>query len=173
LGVSRDLDPPRATGSSGFLGHCLDRAGHPPLFTSSASRPQFSAPSRVTLGGGVAPPLDEDAGMGSMQPEISWPFAEGVFPAGLLAIVQRTVADGTCPALMVIHDDEDDWLLCDNVHDPNSADASTVLHLDHVLALDPSLADLAGLPPGHIAERTTAQSPWAVRAWTYTDAEAT
>jgi hypothetical protein len=102
-----------------------------------------------------------------MQPDISWPFPAGGFPAELLAIVQRTVADGTFPALVVIHDDEDDWLLCDSVHDPNADGASIVTHLDHVLAQDSSLGELAGMPPGHVAERSSARAPWGIRAWTY------
>ncbi|MFJ6897376.1 hypothetical protein [Streptomyces hokutonensis] len=117
--------------------------------------------------------VDEDAAMGSMQPDIAWPFPSGVFPSELLAIVQRTVAEGKFPALMVIHDDEDDWLLCDSIHDPNADDASIVTHMNHVLAQDPSLADLADMPPGHVAERSSAQTPWEIRPWTYASDEET
>ncbi|MEU6851388.1 hypothetical protein ABZ901_15860 [Actinacidiphila alni] len=107
--------------------------------------------------------------MGSMQPDMTWPFADGTFPQGLLAIVQRTVADGSHPALMVIHDDEQDWLLADGLHDPNADGASIVCHLDHVVSLDPSLAALGSLPPGHIAERVSRDDPWSIRSWTYED----
>ncbi|MEU3033714.1 hypothetical protein [Streptomyces griseoaurantiacus] len=105
--------------------------------------------------------------MGSMQPDIAWPFPAGVFPPGLLVIVQRTVVDGAFPALMVIHDDEDDWLLCDGLHDPNADGASIVAHLDHLLAQDPSLVELAGMPPGHVAERSSGETSWEIRTWTY------
>ncbi|MET8782295.1 hypothetical protein [Streptomyces sp. NPDC004589] len=70
--------------------------------------------------------------MGSIQPDVSWPFESNAFPEGLLAIVQRTVSDGHFPALAVIHDDEDDWLVSDDIHDPNEEEASGILHLDHV-----------------------------------------
>ncbi|MGC0334584.1 hypothetical protein RKD23_007574 [Streptomyces sp. SAI-170] len=107
--------------------------------------------------------------MGSMQPDVTWPFTDGTFPQHLLAIVQRTVADGSRPALMVIHDDEQDWLLADGLHDPNADGASIVCHLDHVLGLDPSVAALASLPPGHIAERVCLDEPWSIRSWSYED----
>ncbi|UXY32089.1 hypothetical protein [Streptomyces sp. HUAS TT20] len=110
-----------------------------------------------------------DQPMGSMQPDVPWPFVDGVFPQDLLAIVQRTVADGSHPALMVIHDDEQDWLLADGLHDPNIDGASIVCHLDHVLNRDPSIAALASLPPGHIAERVSQDEPWSIRPWTYED----
>ncbi|MFD4691976.1 hypothetical protein [Streptomyces sp. NPDC058463] len=107
--------------------------------------------------------------MGSMQPELSWPYERGVFPAGLLAIVQRTVSEARLPALTVIHDDEDDWLVSDDVHDPNEDGASIVQHLQHVLALDPSLAELATMPPGHVACRTSGTASWEVSTWDYAD----
>jgi hypothetical protein len=46
--------------------------------------------------------------MGSMQPQLSWPFEGEGFPHDLLAIIQRTVSAGEFRALTVIHDDEDD-----------------------------------------------------------------
>ncbi|MEV7386988.1 hypothetical protein [Streptomyces sp. NPDC091215] len=107
--------------------------------------------------------------MGSMQPDVTWPFTDGAFPQDLPAIVQRTVVDGSHPALMVIHDHERDWLLADGLHDPNADGASIVCHLDHVLSLDPSVAALASLPPGHIAERVSRDEPWSIRSWTYED----
>ncbi|MFD8423517.1 hypothetical protein [Streptomyces sp. NPDC059466] len=107
--------------------------------------------------------------MGSMQPQVSWPFEGEAFPHDLLAFVQRTVSAGEFPALTVIHDDEDDWLVSDGVHDPNGSDASTVLHLQHVLDLDPSVAQLATMPPGCVAWRSTAADDWVVEEWTYVD----
>ncbi|MET8581192.1 hypothetical protein ABZX39_09895 [Streptomyces collinus] len=68
---------------------------------------------------------------------------------------------------MVIHDDQDDWLLCDGLHDPNADDASIVVHMDHLLTQDPSLVALAGLPPGHCAERSSGEAPWEIQSWTY------
>ncbi|MGQ5648452.1 hypothetical protein ACUJ8H_00050 [Streptomyces sp. EKR5.2] len=107
--------------------------------------------------------------MGSIQPEQSWPYRGGAFPEGLLAIVQRTVSEAQFPALTVIHDEEDDWLVCDDVHDPNEDGASTVQHLHHVLALDPSLAELVTMPPGFVAHRTSATTSWEISEWVYAD----
>ncbi|MFE7772873.1 hypothetical protein ACFU5O_03040 [Streptomyces sp. NPDC057445] len=107
--------------------------------------------------------------MGSMQPGVSWPFENGTFPVELLAIVQRTVSEGQFPALTVIHDDEGDWLVSDDLHDPNAHGASTVQHLLHVLELDSSLAQLAALPPGHVAWRANAEDPWIISEWAYAD----
>jgi hypothetical protein len=39
------------------------------------------------------------------------------------AVVQRTVARGELPALVVVHDAEDYWLVGDGVGDPNLPDA--------------------------------------------------
>ncbi|MFF7163968.1 hypothetical protein ACFZBP_21870 [Streptomyces sp. NPDC008086] len=111
--------------------------------------------------------------MGSMQPDITWPFPNGVFPSGLLAVVQRTVVKGDFPALVVLHDHEDDWLLCDGLHDPNADGASIVAHVDHLLTLDPSLVELASMPLGHVAERSSSGTPWEIRPWTYSDDEET
>ncbi|MGW1734727.1 hypothetical protein [Streptomyces sp. NPDC001999] len=107
--------------------------------------------------------------MGSIQSDVNWPFEGNTFPDGLLAIVQRTVSDGHFPALAVIHDDEDDWLVSDDIHDPNEDGASVILHLDHVLQLDPSLRQLATLAPGHVATRTDAHAPWKITAWSYSE----
>ncbi|MFE0519362.1 hypothetical protein [Streptomyces sp. NPDC058954] len=109
--------------------------------------------------------------MGSMQPELSWPYESGGFPEGLLAIVQRTVSEAQFPALTVIHDEEDDWLVSDDVHDPNEDGASIVQHLHHVVALDPSIAELVTMPPGHVACRTSVTAPWEISEWVYGDDE--
>ncbi|MFJ9099522.1 hypothetical protein ACIRJM_13685 [Streptomyces sp. NPDC102405] len=106
--------------------------------------------------------------MGSMQRELSWPYEGDVFPQGLLAIIQRTVSAREFPTLTVIHDDEDDWLVSDGVHDPNGG-ASSVHHLQHVVNSDPSLAELATVPPGHVAWRSTAGGVWVIEEWTYPD----
>lgn len=90
------------------------------------------------------------------------------FPHDLLAIIQRTVSAGEFPVLTVIHDDEDDWLVSDGVHDPNGG-ASSVLHLQHVVDSDPSLAELATMPPGYVARRSTAGDAWVIEEWTYPD----
>jgi hypothetical protein len=55
---------------------------------------------------------------------------------------------------LVIHDDENDWCVGDDVNDPNVDGACIIVHITHVLARDSSVAELASLPPGWAAART-------------------
>ncbi|MGW4222919.1 hypothetical protein ACWEG1_05625 [Streptomyces bauhiniae] len=92
-------------------------------------------------------------------------------PLPRFAIVQKTVSEGRFPALVVVHDDEGDWLVGDDTHDPNETGASHLVHLAHVLAHDPSLAALADLPLGHVATRHSAGDPWIIGTWSYEEEE--
>ncbi|WP_346129335.1 hypothetical protein [Lentzea roselyniae] len=85
------------------------------------------------------------------------------------AIVQRTVANGEMPALVVVHDDEGDWLIGDGVNDPNVDDACGLFHLGHVIEMDPSLMQVLDLPAAHIATRESAASAWEIAALQYED----
>jgi hypothetical protein len=89
--------------------------------------------------------------------------------AGVGAIVQRTVVNGEMPALVVVHDDEGDWLIGDGVNDPNEDDACDLFHLGHVLELDPSLMQVMDMPDGHMATRESATSAWEISVWQYED----
>jgi hypothetical protein len=40
-------------------------------------------------------------------------------------------------------------------------------HITHVLAFDPTLATLATLPPGHLAERESPGDEWQISAHSY------
>lgn len=93
---------------------------------------------------------------------LPFPFDDGVFPANLGAVVQRTVLDGREPAREVIHDADGDWLVGDGVNDPNLPGASSVAHMTHVIELDPTVAALANLPVGHIATREEVGEEWVV-----------
>ena len=91
---------------------------------------------------------------------LPFPFEGNVFPAALGAVVQRTVLDGDEPAREVIHEADGSWLVGDGVHDPNDPGAIVVTHISHVVARNSSVADLASLPPGHIAMRAQPGQPW-------------
>ena len=78
---------------------------------------------------------------------VPWPFPGGSFPGDLGAVVQRTVLNGELPAGLVIHDDENDWCVGDDVNDPKVPGASVIVHMTHVLAGDSSVSELASLPP--------------------------
>ena len=94
---------------------------------------------------------------------LSWPYEGERFPAGLGAVVQNTVLRGEQPAREVIHTPENDWCIGDGVNDPNVAGACTATHIWHVIEWNSSIADLASMPPGHIAERSGPGQPWTVK----------
>ena len=102
-------------------------------------------------------------------PEMPFPFAGDVFPERLGALVARTVLSGQLPALQVVHTPENAWLVLDGVNDPNAADACVPTHMASVVARDPSIAELATLPVGHVADRRDVGSPWLVSPFTWDD----
>jgi hypothetical protein len=89
-----------------------------------------------------------------------WPFSDGRFPAQLGVVVQQTVLAGDLPALLVVHDDENDWLIGDGTNDPNLPGASVIAHMSHIVDQNSSVADLADLPLGWVARREAAGQPW-------------
>jgi hypothetical protein len=96
-----------------------------------------------------------------------FPFPDGRFPDALGAVVQRTVLDGEEPARIVIHDADGDWAVGDGVNDPNEPGASIATHMHHVVARDPSVAELATMALGHVAERAASGDPWAISRHSY------
>jgi hypothetical protein len=98
--------------------------------------------------------------------EVPWPFEDATFPPDLGVVVMRTVLDGEVPALQVIHAPDDWWGVADGVNSPNG-DASIGVHFSHVLDLDPSLSELATLPPGFQADRDAPGDPWVISDFTY------
>src|SRR5690348_13073791 len=69
----------------------------------------------------------------NVERDTPFPFQDGRFPASLGAVVQRTVASGERPALVVIHDDENDWIVQDGVTDPTGPGGSIIQHIAHVV----------------------------------------
>jgi hypothetical protein len=98
--------------------------------------------------------------------EHPWPFEDGRFPPDLGVVVMRTVLKGDMPALQVIHAPEDWWGVADGVNSPNDG-ASVGVHVAHLLALDPSIAELSTLPPGFQADRDEPESPWMISEFSY------
>jgi hypothetical protein len=89
------------------------------------------------------------------------------FPAGLGGVVQVTVMDRVEPARVVIHDEDADWLVGDDVNDPNVDGACKIYCLNCVVAVDPTLGELATLPAGYMASREDQDAPWHVATHTY------
>ncbi|MEU4715641.1 hypothetical protein AB0F73_18550 [Micromonospora purpureochromogenes] len=97
------------------------------------------------------------------------PFEDGHFPDNLGAVVQRTVLTGQEPPRIVIHEEDNDWLIGDGVNDPNLDGASVVVCISHIADADPSVAELATLPIGYIAERDEPHLPWTITVHEWAD----
>lgn len=85
-----------------------------------------------------------------------WRFDQ---PENAATITTRQVMREGFPILRVGHEEEDhSWsFTCGTTND--QADA-LVVGLGRILKLDPSLEELADLPPGWSASRVDASSPW-------------
>lgn len=84
-----------------------------------------------------------------------WPFREAKNAA---VITLRRILDGTKPILYVVHDDDGSWQFLDG-DVASEADAS-VVSLQNITELDPSIHSLADLPAGWSAERAAVDQPW-------------
>lgn len=93
-----------------------------------------------------------------------FPFPGDAFPPELGAVVQCTVLRGERPALEVVHAPDGSWLVGDGVDDPNVPGASVAAHIGHVVERNSSVAGLATMPPGSIAQRDAPGQPWTVSA---------
>ncbi|MFF2078381.1 hypothetical protein ACFVXG_26950 [Kitasatospora sp. NPDC058162] len=103
--------------------------------------------------------------------QASFPFPDGRFPRDLGAVVQRTVAEGRLPALVVVHDSDGDWLIGDGINDPNLPGASGLYCLSCLVEEDASLSETACLQPGSAAYRDGPGLPWTIEPFRYEDGE--
>lgn len=86
-----------------------------------------------------------------------WPF---FYSRRDPAVTLRRIAFDGAPVLLVIHDtgggyhflDGEEWTMND----------AAVAALEEMLALDPTLAETACLPPGYCAGRKSPEDPWEV-----------
>jgi hypothetical protein len=95
-----------------------------------------------------------------------FPYEDDRFPLELGAVVQNTVLRGEQPAREVIHTPEGDWCIGDGVNDPNVAGAATATHIWHAVESNSSIALLAAMPPGHVAQRPDPGHDWEIRILT-------
>lgn len=72
------------------------------------------------------------------------------------------IVDGSEPILYVSHDEDDGmWqFLCGKSHDVSKA---KIVSLYSIFVLDNSIAQLANMPYGYIAERKNIKSDWIIR----------
>ena len=88
--------------------------------------------------------------------ESPWPFEDLENVA--VFTTKRVIFDGQ-PILYVFHDEEDGgWQFLDD--GPNDADAAALVSLKHITIKDPTLLNLAKLPIGWYAWRTTPEEAW-------------
>src|SRR5690242_1368663 len=94
--------------------------------------------------------------MKSSMPDADRPFDQ---PRNCAVFTLRTIVFGGGPILFVSHDaDDHGWQFLDG-QAPDVANAAVVA-LETILRYDPSVQELADLPPGWTATRETTRSPW-------------
>lgn len=88
--------------------------------------------------------------------EEMWPFDQ---PRNCASISLRSIVFEGAPILYGTHDlDDHGWQFL-GLDAPSVSDAC-VIALEKVIAMDPSILELADLPPGWHALRPTPTSPW-------------
>ena len=90
---------------------------------------------------------------------MNWRFDQA---PNVAAITTIGVLEGRLPVLLVQHDDEDhSWaFLCGTTNDDKDG---RVIGMGNMLAKDPTLHEVADLPPGWTAWRETVGGPWSRR----------
>ena len=97
-----------------------------------------------------------------MRRDLPFPYEGGKFPSRLGALIQGTVLSGDVPSRAVTHAPDGSWIIGDGVSNPNLPGASVVNHISHAVQWNSSIADLATMEPGHIAERSDPGKPWRI-----------
>ena len=84
-----------------------------------------------------------------------WNFDQ---PPNCATIVSRSIVHNGQPILLVTHDEDDHgWQFLDGSNPPTEA---LMVCLSHAVDLDPSVSQLADLPPGWLAWRESVEGPW-------------
>jgi hypothetical protein len=87
---------------------------------------------------------------------VSWPFDQ---PRDCAVVTMRPIAFDGAPILHVSHDlDDHGWQFLGS-GDPDIEQAA-VVGLGEIVRLDPSVLEIADLPPGWHAWRESQSSPW-------------
>lgn len=81
-------------------------------------------------------------------------------PRNCAAISLRQIVKEAAPVLLVSHDKDDHgWQFLDGSESSSSADAM-IVSMSQVIESDPTLFELADLPPGWRAWRESVNEPW-------------
>jgi hypothetical protein len=89
-------------------------------------------------------------------PESDWPFDQ---PRNCATITLRSIVFGGAPILHVTHDEEDDGWQFLGLEDAQEEDVC-VVGLKEIVKRDPSVLEVADMPPGWHAWRRTRDAPW-------------
>ena len=85
-----------------------------------------------------------------------WPFAD---PKNVAVITLKSIVKGGKPILHVTHDADDGaWQFLDG--STVSEENASIVCLETITRIDPSVMELADLPLGWYAYRLTASEPW-------------
>lgn len=85
-----------------------------------------------------------------------WPFAD---PKNVAVITLKSITMGSNPILHVTHDGEDGtWQFLDG--STVSAEDASIVSLEEIARIDPTVMELADLPLGWYAYRSAASEPW-------------
>ena len=90
---------------------------------------------------------------------VAWPFDQ---PRNCAAFTVRQVLTGLEPILLVSHDADDHGWQFLGCSEPRAEDAR-IVGLFEIVELDPSVLELADLPPGWLATREGSNQPWVRR----------
>lgn len=89
--------------------------------------------------------------------EKPWLFDQ---PRNCAAISLRQIVREGAPVLLVTHDEDDHgWQFLDGSESPNEGEA-VIVCMSHAVDSDPTLYELADLPPGWRAWRPSVSEPW-------------
>jgi hypothetical protein len=86
-----------------------------------------------------------------------WPFSD---PKNIVTFTVADIVEKRAPILLVSHDEEDGgWQFHTGGDLPPQKDWKLVC-LSTIIAIDPSVRDLANLPLGYSASRASEDEPW-------------
>lgn len=92
-------------------------------------------------------------------PTSTWPFDQ---PRNCATLTMRQILDGTEPILLVSHDSDDHGWQFIGISDASVADGRLVC-LEEIVHLDPTILEVADLPPGWQAVRERIGGVWTRR----------
>lgn len=84
-------------------------------------------------------------------------------------MIQLTVLDGDEPAREAVHAKDGSWLVGDGINDPNVPGAVVASHMMHAVEWNSAIAELAVMPPAHIATRSDPGASWVIERHVWPD----